>query len=1077
MVSLEDAAQTNPALLLLKVYYPVVSTLQAYLGDILNTQAFNIQMVRDDDATYYKALLQTSYVASRASPGDLKCFVPTPPMSHMRDVIDRAQEKLFFRAKSGKPSNIITAGYRKVNQQDSRSKIGASRVPLTNYFVNTMVTALQAQEWETLLQRIGEDAMFHLLTETSIFASLPNGCLCQMVGDPVLHMKPPIPAPRRNSEEGRGPEGDIDIPHVAFQRARMFYSRPSFVPHTAKIIIGLPPKHVLNGFHPAWHSNSQSISGVWVDPDPRQQMERARHLAKYIFPRQYELSNPFSMSSSGRYGSFRMPDYLDREQEIKNKGSCKTPKRLKHVLDILEKMIWRHYKCKYKMLLDMELMSETSIQLQTQPSLADTSVSLDSSGRPIIAHISSQARKHSKYKPRFAEFAAGATEVFRYAVVVTKTVVPKAFWGSDHNFEVVMRRVPSFSLDVAGIDLADSHAYLDVKHMITARRYETSTVHNVLQGFRTTDCDWLMPHTPGARKQSRVSVTDSLKRRELAEEFLFWYFDGFLIPLLKTTFYVTESSAFRNRVLYFRHDDWYTLCTPLVQKLSTDTFRRIDQLEAQEILRQRKLGFSFVRLLPKETGDPFKSSQSINQILQAAFQILTYEKERQPESLGASVFGPNEIYTKLKAFKTRLTSGNPKAKLPKLYFVKVDVQACFDTIEQTKLLSILRDLISEDTYMIQRYGTVNKAGEKVQRKYVKKAMPEDDHPHFLAYATQLADVLRNTVFVDQVVYPYSRRQEIIALLEEHITENLVKIGNEYYRQVVGIPQGSVLSAILCSFFYGDLERRMFKFTDDLECCLIRLIDDWLLITTSLVKANRFYDMVSQGHPEYGCFISKDKSLLNFDHPELANIVDPRSKIFPWCGYSIDMSDLSVTADYTRYHETYLQDSLTVEYGRRPGAAFAYKMMQLAKSKSHIIYNDAELNSREAIYVNLYQNFAVLAMKMHHYLRQWGLNIDKSHTFIMRTIRQTIRFSYTSLCQKATHKLATKHGARIVVEKLQATWLGIHAFHTVFSRKPHSYARLLKSLRFDLSLPKYRLFKKQYRGVIAEGLSTLTLLSF
>ena len=59
----------------------------------------------------------------------------------------------------------------------------------------------------------------------------------------------------------------------------------------------------------------------------------------------------------------------------------------------------------------------------------------------------------------------------------------------------------------------------------------------------------------------------------------------------------------------------------------------------------------------------------------------------------------------------------------------------------------------------------------------------------------------------QVVYPYARTREIVALLEEHITENIVKIGNEYYRQVVGIPQGSVLSAILCSFFYGDLEKR------------------------------------------------------------------------------------------------------------------------------------------------------------------------------------------------------------------------------------------------------------------------------
>ena len=76
---------------------------------------------------------------------------------------------------------------------------------------------------------------------------------------------------------------------------------------------------------------------------------------------------------------------------------------------------------------------------------------------------------------------------------------------------------------------------------------------------------------------------------------------------------------------------------------------------------------------------------------------------------------------------------------------------------------------------------------------------------------------------------------------------------------------------------------------------MRLIDDWMLITADLAKANRFYDMVSAGmfapfcyhvydldvtylgHPEYGCFISKDKSLVNFDHPDLVNIVDPRSK--------------------------------------------------------------------------------------------------------------------------------------------------------------------------------------------------------
>ncbi|KAG6899963.1 hypothetical protein C0993_004864 [Termitomyces sp. T159_Od127] len=160
--------------------------------------------------------------------------------------------------------------------------------------------------------------------------------------------------------------------------------------------------------------------------------------------------------------------------------------------------------------------------------------------------------------------------------------------------------------------------------------------------------------------------------------------------------------------------------------------------EAKEVLRQRKLGFSFVRLLPKETGvRPIvnlarrraiqRGSQllelSINQILQAAFQILTYEKYNQPARLGASVFSPDDIYVKLKEYKLRLPK-NPDGTLQQLYFVKLDVQACFDTIEQTKLLDILRELISEDMYMRQKYGQVQMATGYIKRTYVANALPD-----------------------------------------------------------------------------------------------------------------------------------------------------------------------------------------------------------------------------------------------------------------------------------------------------------------------------------------------------------------
>ncbi|KAG1737329.1 hypothetical protein EDB19DRAFT_1637045, partial [Suillus lakei] len=106
------------------------------------------------------------------------------------------------------------------------------------------------------------------------------------------------------------------------------------------------------------------------DPDPRQQAQKARHLSKYIFPLQYGLSNVFSQKSAAKE-TYKQPNFADREREIEVRrglecvslqllGPCKTPKRLKDVLVLLETMIWRHGKCGYKLLRDKICPSKVS---------------------------------------------------------------------------------------------------------------------------------------------------------------------------------------------------------------------------------------------------------------------------------------------------------------------------------------------------------------------------------------------------------------------------------------------------------------------------------------------------------------------------------------------------------------------------------------------------------------------------------------------------------------------------------------------------------------------------------------------
>lgn len=147
--------------------------------------------------------------------------------------------------------------------------------------------------------------MLHLLTETSIFVSLPNQCLCQVTGDPLIHMVPPAsgvpartdsppandspaaktkPAKRKASDQlederprkrlrlyesvssmstanaapgtARPTQRQVCISqplsaadlacsvspvNIRVVRTRMFYARPECVPNQTHIVVGLPP--------------------------------------------------------------------------------------------------------------------------------------------------------------------------------------------------------------------------------------------------------------------------------------------------------------------------------------------------------------------------------------------------------------------------------------------------------------------------------------------------------------------------------------------------------------------------------------------------------------------------------------------------------------------------------------------------------------------------------------------------------------------------------------------------------------------------------------------------------------------
>ena len=73
---------------------------------------------------------------------------------------------------------------------------------------------------------------------------------------------------------------------------------------------------VLNRIQPPYLKSGKAKSNTVDASDARQKADQARHLSKYIFARQYGLSNPFH-SRTSKSSAFSFGDYMDREPEIK----------------------------------------------------------------------------------------------------------------------------------------------------------------------------------------------------------------------------------------------------------------------------------------------------------------------------------------------------------------------------------------------------------------------------------------------------------------------------------------------------------------------------------------------------------------------------------------------------------------------------------------------------------------------------------------------------------------------------------------------------------------------------------------
>lgn len=605
-----------------------------------------------------------------------------------------------------------------------------------------------------------------------------------------------------------------------------------------------------------------------------------------------------------------------------------------------------------------------------------------------------------------------------------------------------------------------------------------------------------MQNQASRKSQCKLSLSDSKKRSELLYEFIYYIFDSILIPLIRTNFYVTESQVHRNRLFYFRHDVWRRLTEQPLSQLTATMLQEVKQSKAQRMLSRRSFGSSSLRLLPKAMGVrpifnlrrrmPIKTSwagskgfflgPSINSTMTPIHNMLNYEKSRNPDRLGSAMQSLGELHPRLKRFKEHLQRQQGDLGLQKpLYFVKLDIQSCFDTIPQHKLIRLVERLVSEEAYHITKHAEIRQSDElnrfwpmpgrqaKAVRRFVGRAAPATKPVHLPnVIASGATGQRKDTVFVDTLVQKEHSTEDLLDLLDEHVRSNLVRIGKKYFRQLHGIPQGSVLSSMLCNFFYAELEREVLGFLKEDEALLLRLVDDFLLVTTRVPLATRFLQVMLKGHPAYGVSVNPDKSLVNFT-ASVGGIQIPRlvgSSLFPYCGNLIDTRTLEVYKDQERVLEggdsaaATISNSLTVELARTPGRTFHRKVLASLMIQMHPMYLDTRHNSSTVVLLNLYSSFVTCAMKMYQYMKSLSSRMHPSPQVMIKTIGDVIQSAF-NLCQAKRSENLPGHAGfgacspfACSVQRPQVQYLVAMAFRYVLSRKQTRYAAVLRWLEME-----------------------------
>jgi hypothetical protein len=433
--------------------------------------------------------------------------------------------------------------------------------------------------------------------------------------------------------------------------------------------------------------------------------------------------------------------------KVLNEGTKGVRKRWKVIqteaLGLCSKIIRNHMKCDYHRLLD-----------QSCPLPCTYDVSLE----------------------QIVSFSSSKESVASFLIRVVKRVFPSECWGSCANFEVIVKILRLF---------------------INLRRREDMSMKQLMKGIKITEIKWL---NPGRGKHN----IDHTMSTAIMQHFLRWLYNEFFMPLIRCTFYATDTQFTGDEVNYYRKLVWSKIRSLSIDQLTQEQFAKSDHCNND------LLGHSQLRILPKEKSirpiallcrkivhASIPSSlqnvqkKSVNRELKQCFDVLTNEYKHHPNLYGFGVAGISNLHERLIPFVMALKKSNYKD----LFFVSLDILKCFDNINQEHLLDLIDKIMYRDEYLIQEHTILRSNYDKIGVLYdkQKRVGAPSDAMNAIMTASKTLENKKGGILIEHSECSIATKIQLFELITQHVKNNTLvikeKFGPLFLHQTKGIPQG------------------------------------------------------------------------------------------------------------------------------------------------------------------------------------------------------------------------------------------------------------------------------------------------